>query len=121
MCIDENIIMPGRILDGRCIYIPSAYDYSGVAEEGKFEDTAESKIDLGEVTLEDPNETSYSNCYSSANSSGSFINEPAWHIATVYEGKIYIGSASWFDEASIIVDNYVVPVTDFKIFCSSWV
>ena len=117
-CKFNNRAMPGRMDKGRCVYIPNEYSKLDSPAVGLYNETpfVVTGLEYGELT--DPNQATFKECFTYGNYHGSLVYNPVWHIATVYKGEVYIGSTSWFDRAEIVVDSTVIPVSDFKIFCT---
>ena len=111
--------MPGRIVRDECFYVPLDYEHTQTPEYGHVQSSSnqyKEKLDLGKLV--DPEDATFRGCFTYGNYFGSFFYKPIWTIATVYEGRAFVGSAQWFTRGEIIYQDFVVPVDRFKIFCA---
>ena len=110
--------MPGRMIQGECIFVPLVDEYITSAHNGNYQRGrgVYKGVELG--TLTNPDDASFRKCFSYGNYFNSFSYKPAWPMATVYEGRVVVGSAFWFDRGFIVLGDDVIPVSKFKMFCA---
>ena len=110
--------MPGRMVNGTCLFVPLGVEYTTTIHSGTYQSSShvDNSLDFGELTSTD--QATFRNCFTFGNYYHRFFYKPVWPMVTVYQGEIIVGSAFWFDRGFIIVDEKVIPVKHFKIFCS---
>ena len=117
-CNKDTTAMPGRISNGECKFVPLSMEYETSPHLGTYQSSEKTFKDLELGQLTDPDSATFRSCFSYGNYQHSFYYKPVWPIVTIYDGQVIVGSAFWFDRGFIIIDDDVIPVNKFKIFCA---